>query len=166
VGDRARWQTLPRRRGGERSGGSGPRNSSPAVAVLAARHQAVPGPCLFPSRLQPRSATRRPTILRPTTRRVSITPRRSSVRSPVAPSCSPIHPSARKRNSANFACTAFSEVRHARSAVSATHSRERRRSRDRRSDRRATRPDAECPPAGSPTAPVWRNSSRFRSRTR
>ena len=51
-------------------------------------------------------------------------------------------------------------------AVPATRSRERSRPRDRRSGRRATRPDAERPLAGNPTSQVWRNSSRSRSHTR
>ena len=52
------------------------------------------------------------------------------------------------------------------SAASATHSRERRKPRDRQSDRRATQPGAERPLAEGPTSRVRRNSSCFRLRTR
>src|SRR5215216_2097035 len=57
-----------------------------------------------------------------------------------------IHCSAWKNSAKlNFRFTEFSEVRCARSAASANRSRVRRRSRDRRSDRRATQPDAGHP---------------------
>jgi hypothetical protein len=72
VGDSTRRRPLPRRRGSKRGGGCRPRKHTPATPVLPARHKATAGLHLLPCRLQPQSIVRRPTLLRPTSRRVPI----------------------------------------------------------------------------------------------